>query len=149
MVWYAVPFAALIRKVSDSKNSRQEDKVCMCNMNYNYLGRILTTELKQHSHVSEWMLNVYVDAAIRRAVRKVKDIDELLARMREGVVRFSYTKKNGETREAIGTLKQTLLLGFSAQQTKQRLCNSNCVTYYDIKKEEWRSFCAENFATFL
>lgn len=66
-------------------------------------------------------------------------------KMRHGIVKFSYTKKDGTIRTAIGTLKKNLLpetLGTGRKPSPEVL------VYYDTEKASWRSFRKENLLTF-
>lgn len=60
-------------------------------------------------------------------------------KMRGGVCHFVYVKKNGELREAFGTLTPALVeattTGFG--ESRERYCTS---AYYDCERGGWRSF---------
>lgn len=55
-----------------------------------------------------------------------------------GVVKFSYTKKDGSRREAIGTLDNVPAV------KGERRTNHGVFTYFDIPAQDWRSAKVEN-----
>jgi len=66
-------------------------------------------------------------------------------KMRCGIVRFSYLKKDGTIRTAIGTLKKNLLPETLGTGKK---APNDVFVYYDTEKSSWRSFRKENILTF-
>ena len=69
----------------------------------------------------------------------------LLALLNKGIVNFTYRKVDGTIRTAIGTRNLCLAcqsLGISIPMPKTG--RNNPTAYYDIEKEDWRSFKAEN-----
>lgn len=71
----------------------------------------------------------------------VKYLKELL---HAGKVTFWYTKKNGETREALGTLKQEIYGEENAPKGTEKKYPDNVIRYYDLNSNGWRSFLEEN-----
>lgn len=71
-----------------------------------------------------------------------KNIKEAL---NNGVVTFSYTKKDGSVRVAKGTTKHTTLVAEGAQSKggDNKVASAGYTSYYDLDKRGWRSF-AEN-----
>lgn len=69
-------------------------------------------------------------------------------KMRGGVCHFVYVKKNGELREAFGTLTPALL---EATTTGNGISRENYATcaYYDCEKGGWRSFRWETLVQVL
>lgn len=69
--------------------------------------------------------------------------------LHEGKVLFAYTKANGETRKALGTLnsaflpKRSILEEESMKPTRKH--SADVVVYYDLEKRAFRSFKACNF----
>lgn len=66
--------------------------------------------------------------------------------LNEGIVTFTFTKKNGEIRQAKGSrrlsvLKDTKDTGFTEYDvpTTRRKLNDNVCTYWDFDKKAWRS----------
>lgn len=74
-------------------------------------------------------------------------ISVLKSMLNNGNVEFTYKKKNGETRNAIGTTNKTALerIGITFGD-KNDGCDSSetkSVRYYDISKNAWRSFSVQ------
>ena len=64
-----------------------------------------------------------------------------------GFARFTYYKKDGTTRTALGTRSSLLIPadkapGASPQQNEER---AKAIPYFDLEKQEWRSFSVLNF----
>lgn len=75
-------------------------------------------------------------------------IENLKKQLMNGVAHFIYTKKNGEIREAFGTLNKAIV----AKTINGRGCSREYVyttAYFDIEKGEWRSFRWENIVSVL
>ena len=68
--------------------------------------------------------------------------------LRDGLVTFTYYKRDGELREARGTLNDMLIPNDDRPKgiVPERVNTS--VTYYDIDKKEWRSFRISQFIEF-
>lgn len=70
---------------------------------------------------------------------QVAKLNELKARMREGVVKFAYLKKSGEVRIAYGTLMPQLMrdkvLGTGLCGDARKVC-----TYFDVERGQFRCF---------
>lgn len=70
---------------------------------------------------------------------QVAKLNELKARMREGVVKFAYLKKSGEVRIAYGTLMPQMMrdkvLGTGLCGDARKVC-----TYYDVECGQFRCF---------
>ena len=72
-------------------------------------------------------------------------IENLKSQMRNGVVEFSYTKKDGSERLAKGTLNFEIM-GEENQPKAGVDYDSNTTTrYFDVNSNGWRSFKNENF----
>ena len=77
-------------------------------------------------------------------------ISEFKTALNNGVVKFSFNKKDGTVREAIGTTKlsyigaidQNALPNGTGKQTNKP---SDMVCYYDLDKQGWRSFHESQF----
>ena len=71
--------------------------------------------------------------------------DELRTKLHEGIVSFKYRKVNGDERTAVGTLKLDVLKKYNAMPTVTLQQSSNdCIRYYDLNSEGWRSCKIEN-----
>ena len=69
----------------------------------------------------------------------------LLSLLNKGIVNFTYRKVDGSIRTAVGTRNLCFAcqaLGISIPMPKTG--RNNPTAYYDIEKEDWRSFKAEN-----
>ena len=76
-------------------------------------------------------------------------ITELKERLKVGIVEFTYTKKDGSTRTAKGTTKQTVITENGGNLPKGTAMDlSDKVTrYYDINSNGWRSFTNDNLVS--
>lgn len=84
--------------------------------------------------------------ALKCAWQKVKAAQNLISKMRAGVVEFSFTKIDGTERKAKGTLNSSL---FSYQhKTTDSKKNASIVVYYDMEANGFRSFKLNNLITF-
>ena len=80
-------------------------------------------------------------------------------KLASGVYRFSYVKKDGSIREAIGTLDLSRIPedkrpGTSSRQTggvasAEKGINYDTFSYYDLDRNAWRSFRLELFVGFI
>lgn len=69
----------------------------------------------------------------------------LLSLLKKGIVRFTYRKVDGTIREALGTRNLDIArdaLNICIPNPKSGYVNPTA--YYDLEKEDWRSFKAEN-----
>ena len=72
--------------------------------------------------------------------------------LQRGLLRFTFIKKDGSIREACGTLCNKLIpeaqrpKGVRAKRIEQGLEQPNytSIAYYDLDKEEWRSFAVDS-----
>lgn len=78
-----------------------------------------------------------LSTALKRAWANIR----LVKAMRNGIVKFYYTKVDGTLREAYGTLRSDLLPPTSAHRDI-----ATCQTYYDTEKQAWRCFKKFNIA---
>lgn len=72
--------------------------------------------------------------ALRAAWAKIK----LLRKLNEGKVKFSFTKKSGERREAVGTSLD--LANYERKTNTGKTKPMSMITYWDTEKEAVRSF---------
>jgi len=73
---------------------------------------------------------------------------ELKAKMQKGEVKFKYTKKNGEIRDALGTLNVDVIGKENAPSGTGKQVPENQIRYYDLNSKGWRSFIADNLISF-
>ena len=70
--------------------------------------------------------------------------------LKEGIVTFSYYKKDGSIREAKGTLNELLIPADKKPKgTGTAAPNYEAVAYFDLDKQEWRSFSVTCFIGFV
>ena len=65
-----------------------------------------------------------------------------------GFARFTYRKKDGTTRSALGTRSPTLIPADKAPKGENReskIEDCKSIPYFDLEKNEWRSFNVLNF----
>jgi len=84
--------------------------------------------------------NIYAtfSEALKAAWKRIK----LVAALKSGIAYFSFTKKDGSIREAIGTLNPTNFT-YTAKGTAKKI-NLTIVKYWDIEKRAYRSLKIEN-----
>lgn len=72
-------------------------------------------------------------------MKNLKEVsaDTLRQRLRNGVVRFYFQKKDGSLREAIGTSKiEAILEAHHPQGVRQS--PPSVVPFFDVEKQQWR-----------
>ena len=75
-------------------------------------------------------------------------VEELKNKLQEGILVFSYIKKNGETRLARGTSNKGYIeseTSYIFPEESSRVKKENLIKYFDLDKNEWRSFNCEQF----
>lgn len=77
--------------------------------------------------------------------KKRKNLARLRKLLKAGVVEFSYKKKDGSLRKAKGTLKPSLIPETDSDDERIKNTNKDCFTYYDLKRDDWRTFIKDNF----
>ena len=70
---------------------------------------------------------------------KAMMIESLKEKMSAGVAHFLFVKKNGEAREAWGTLNRTLVSKYINGRGESREVYATSA-YFDVEKATWRSF---------
>ena len=69
----------------------------------------------------------------------------LLSLLNKGIVRFTYRKVDGTIREALGTRNLDIARdALAIYIPNPKTGRTNPTAYFDLEKEEWRSFKAEN-----
>ena len=77
--------------------------------------------------------------------KRSKDLARLKRLLKNGVVEFSYKKKDGSLRKAKGTLKDELLPETDKDDERKRKHSKDCFYYFDLKKDDYRCFLRDNF----
>lgn len=71
----------------------------------------------------------------------MENLAELKKKLHEGVVEFTYIKKDGSERKAKGTLNFEIIEELGGPIPTGQITHPTYTTrYFDIDKEEWRSF---------
>ena len=69
----------------------------------------------------------------------------LLSLLNKGIVKFTYRKVDGTIRNAVGTRNlDAARMAFGIYIPTPKSGRNNPTAYYDLEKEDWRSFKAEN-----
>ena len=77
---------------------------------------------------------------------KTTSLEEFNQMLREGIVEFQFTKKDGTLRNAKGTLVAEHLPAPKADSdAKPRKQNENVLVYFDMEKQSFRSFVKSSF----
>ena len=89
-----------------------------------------------------------------RALKYAWWFESFRKKLSTGVYRFSYLKKDGSIREAVGTLDPTIIpeeqrpKAYTTEEHEEYLyCSTMC--YYDLDAQGWRSFCIDLFIGFV
>ena len=77
--------------------------------------------------------------------KRSKDLAKLKRLLKNGVVEFSYKKKDGSVRKAKGTLKDELLPETDRDDERKKNLSKECFYYYDLKRDDFRCFIRDNF----
>ena len=80
--------------------------------------------------------------------KQAAEIAECVKAMCERVVEFYFTKKDGSTRQAFGTLQPDVLIEH-VTDSSNREPNPDLVVYFDCEKQCFRSFKKVNFKYFV
>ena len=88
-----------------------------------------------------WMLVKVYGFSMADAMKQAWLVLKLKAALKNGIVKFMYTKLNGEVRTAWGTLKDGLIPETKGTERKK---NESLIIYYDSEKQAYRSFKVAN-----
>ncbi len=72
--------------------------------------------------------------------------DKIVSALKEGEASFSYTKSDGSTRQARGTLNPTLLPESQRSRIESVDTSGNMITYWDMERNDFRQFNSERAA---
>jgi hypothetical protein len=80
--------------------------------------------------------------------------DQLKQKLHSGIVTFTFRKKDGTERKAVGTTKIELVPeAFRPKQkeasTTQEIGKSSTQTYFDVEKNAWRSLQKESLLSIV
>ena len=78
----------------------------------------------------------------------MKNFEELKESLKNGIVEFSYKKKDGTIRNAKGTINPEIVKEKNenafASNGRTRSVPDNVQTYYDVVSDGWRTFIKDN-----
>ena len=77
--------------------------------------------------------------------KRSKDLARLKRLLKNGVVEFSYKKKDGSVRKAKGTLKDELLPETDRDDERKKNLSKECFYYFDLKRDDFRCCLRDNF----
>lgn len=77
-------------------------------------------------------------------IEKKSLVEQLKEKLRNGEVKFTYKKKNGEGRTARGTLNKEIYGEANEPKGTAKSVPENQVRYFDLDSNGWRSFITEN-----
>ena len=83
-----------------------------------------------------WQLVKVYGFSMAEAMKQAWKVLKLKEALKKGIVKFMYTKLNGEIRTAWGTLKEGLIPEIKGTERKK---NESLITYYDNEKQAFRS----------
>ena len=89
------------------------------------------------ANVLHWNKGLSKSEAFRKAWKVIK----LKEAMQNNRVDFTYQKKDGSTRNAVGTTSNQF---FNYTRRTERPSQIAVITYFDIEKQAFRAFKAEN-----
>lgn len=107
--------------------------------------------MSESQEIKETNVNV-AGAENKKSQEKMSELNEtqqalvsrLLKNLHEGIVEFTYKKKDGSTRKARGTLIEDLLPE-KAKDSKRSSTNTDvCIYYFDLDSDGWRACRKEN-----
>jgi hypothetical protein len=90
-----------------------------------------------------WQLVKVYGFTLSEALRQMWALLKLRKAMKDGIVKFMYTKLNGEVRTAWGTLKESLIPQMCKDSDRKK--NDSVMVYYDQEKASYRCFKIANF----
>ena len=96
--------------------------------------------MKSQVFKSAWELVKSLGMSLSEALTKAWKAVKLKSKLLSGVVEFSFTKKDGSIRKAIGTL-ETSLFDYESKGGKG---NNKTIAYYDLEAKGFRCFKIEN-----
>lgn len=123
----------------------------MITINEQYFTKILAFKLSRKSNLSESIIFSMAQEAINDALGISDGVCELHEHLKERIVHFAYKKKDGTIREAWGTLDPIILQNHEKTRVTGGLSKSNrhtpfdYITYFDVEKNDFRSFAVVNF----
>ena len=101
--------------------------------------------MKASNYNANWSSCLKTAYAIER--KRMQKRSDIIAKLKTGLCAFQFTKKDGSTRTAFGTLDSSL---FNYEAKGGRSFSSvEYVRYWDFEKNNWRMFKLDNFLGFI
>lgn len=114
-------------------------------MNKSRIFRNAHKEMKQSNYTADWSSCLKTAYAIER--KRMQKRPNIIAKLKTGLVAFQFTKKDGSTRTAFGTLDSSLF-NYEAKGGKS-FESVDYVRYWDLEKNAWRMVKLDNFLGFV
>ena len=87
--------------------------------------------------------------SLSQALKYAWWFEDFRAKLATSIYRFSYMKKDGTIREAVGTLCSDYIPTDKLPKGTAKTINYESFSYFDLLKNEWRSFRLDNFVGFV
>ena len=87
--------------------------------------------------------------SLSQALKYAWWFEDFRDKLATGIYRFSYVKKDGTIREAIGTLNEDFIPTDQLPKGTAKNINYESFSYFDLLKNEWRSFRLDLFIGFV
>ena len=124
-------------------------------MKTNQLSRVMAGNARQRiqSNVMHWAHANWQTATWSNRLKAAWAVNTIRRYMQHGLVKFVFTKKDGTLRQACGTLCPKFIpadkrpTGARQARIEQGIEQPNytAIAYYDLEKDEWRSFAIDSF----
>lgn len=108
-------------------------------MTFSYFKVQMSKLMKQAQYMVK-TLGFTISETMKLAWRNFK----LCKALKKGIVNFTFKKKDGSIREAVGTLKENVIPPVYGLRTSDP---NKVQIFYDVNKQAWRSFKIENFVS--
>lgn len=102
---------------------------------------IMRKEDLQEIMLTAWHFVKEYNYTMRDALKKAWICFDVKNEMLNGIVEFSFEKKNGELRKASGTLSQNIAPVLKGSEKKK---NITVQSFFDVEINSWRSFSKIN-----
>lgn len=137
---YATLFESSMNKVYTTFIENQKRQIDLANKLIEYANNDLVVGLAK-----KMVKSCEKVISIEQNLSKMNTIEDLKKQMRNGVVEFSYKKKDGSTRLAKGTLNFDVMGEENQPKTGVDYDSNDTTRYFDVDSNGWRSFKNDNF----
>ena len=108
----------------------------------------MKTEINQLAVLDRAKTMVLKGYNLQQSLNQSSMIEILQFQLMNGTAHFVFKKKNGEWREAFGTLLNKVVTN-NINGNGESKSTYNCQAYFDVEEQAWRSFKYENLVTIL